>query len=139
VKTLRRQLSRLAALTYRKHKGCLINERRFVRRRAKLDGHWVTYDLHDQPVRLLNGRLRLRQITRLCESGLQTQIMTSRWDLRDIEVAYREEEADSNFLALIINPVFFVLSVEIRSLLQSALASEWPLIFRHTCTGGVNA
>lgn len=76
-------------LTYRKHKGRLINERRFVRRRAKLDGRWVTYDLHDQPVRLLNGKLRLRQITRLCESGLQTQIMTSRWDLRDIEVAYR--------------------------------------------------
>jgi hypothetical protein len=76
-------------LTYRKHKGRLINERRFVRRRAKLDGHWVAYDLHDQPVHLLNGKLRLRQITRLCESGLQTQIMTSRWDLRDIEVAYR--------------------------------------------------
>ncbi len=76
-------------LTYRKHKGHLINEQRFVRRRAKLDGHWVAYDLHDQPVRFLNGKLRLRQITRLCESGLQTQIMTSRWDLRDIEVAYR--------------------------------------------------
>lgn len=76
-------------LTYRKHKGRLINERRFVRRRAKLDGHWVAYDLHDQPVRFLNGKLRIRQITRLCDSGLQTQIMTSRWDLRDIEVAHR--------------------------------------------------
>ena len=76
-------------LTYRKHKSRLINEQRFVRRRAKLDGHWVAYDLHDQPVRFLNGKLRLRQITRLCESGLQTQIMTSRWDLRDIEVAHR--------------------------------------------------
>lgn len=76
-------------LTYRKHKSRLINERRFVRRRAKLDGHWVAYDLHDQPVRLLKGKLRLRQITRLCESGHQTQIMTSRWDLRDIEVAHR--------------------------------------------------
>lgn len=76
-------------LTYRKHKGRLINERRFVRRRAKLDGQWVAYDLHDQPVRFLNGKLRIRQITRLCESGLQTQIMTSRWDLRDIEVAHR--------------------------------------------------
>lgn len=76
-------------LTYRKHKSRLVNERRFVHRRAKLDGHWVAYDLHDRPVRLLNGKLRLRQITRLCESGLQTQIMTSRWDLRDIEVAHR--------------------------------------------------
>lgn len=76
-------------LTYRKHKSHLINERRFVRRRAKLDAHWVAYDLHDQPVRFLNGKLRLRQITRLCENGHQTQIMTSRWDLRDIEVAHR--------------------------------------------------
>ena len=77
-------------LTYRKGKGRLVNEQRFVRRRAKLDGRWVTYDLHDQPVRFLKGKLRLRQITRLCEDGRhQTQIITSRWDLRDIEVAYR--------------------------------------------------
>ena len=65
-------------LTYRKGKGRLVNERRFVRRRAKLDGRWVTYDLHDQPVRFLKGKLRLRQITRLCEGGHQTQIITSR-------------------------------------------------------------
>jgi hypothetical protein len=76
-------------LTYRKGKGRLINERRFIRRRAKLDGHWVTYDLSDQPMRFLKGGLRLRQITRLCDGGHQTQIITSRWDLRDIEVAYR--------------------------------------------------
>ena len=76
-------------LTYRKGKGRLVNERRFVRRRAKLDGRWVTYDLHDQPVRFLKGKLRLRQITRLCEGGHQTQITTSCWELRDIEVAYR--------------------------------------------------
>ena len=65
-------------LTYRKGKGRLVNERRFVRRRAKLDGRWVTYDLHDQPVRFLKGKLRLRQTTRLCEGGHQTQIITSR-------------------------------------------------------------
>ena len=77
-------------LTYRKGKTRRIPERRFVHRRAKLDGHWVSYDLHDQPVRLLGGKLRLRQITRLCEDGdHQTQIITSRWDLRDIELAYR--------------------------------------------------
>ena len=35
-------------LTYRKGKGRLIHRRRFVRRRAKLDGRWVTYDLNDQ-------------------------------------------------------------------------------------------
>jgi len=76
-------------LTYRKGKGRLINERRFVHRRAKLDGRWVSYGLHDQPVRFLKGTLRLRQVTRLCETGHQTQVITNRWDLRDIEVAYR--------------------------------------------------
>ena len=76
-------------LTYRKGKGRLINPRRFVHRRAKLDGCWVSYDLHDQPVRFLKGKLRLRQVTRLCDNGHQTQVITNRWDLRDIEVAYR--------------------------------------------------
>jgi transposase len=76
-------------LTYRKGKGRLVHERRFVHRRAKLDGRWVSYDLHDQPVRFLKGKLRLRQVTRLCDNGHQTQVITNRWDLRDIEVAYR--------------------------------------------------
>ena len=76
-------------LTYRKGKSRRISPRRFIRRRAKLDGNGVTYDLHDQPVRFLKGKLRLRQITRLCEDGHQTQVLTSRWDLRDIEIAYR--------------------------------------------------
>jgi hypothetical protein len=40
-------------------------------------------------VRFLNGKLRLRQITRLCENDHQTQVLTSRWDLPDIEIAYR--------------------------------------------------
>src|SRR5215471_3017192 len=76
-------------LTYRKGHCRRINERRFIRRRAKLDGRWVDYLLHDEPVRFLKGRLRLRQVTRLCESGHQTNVITSRWDLRDVEVAYR--------------------------------------------------
>src|SRR5258706_5872494 len=76
-------------LTYRKGRCRHINERRFVRRRAELDGRSVGYLLHDQPVRFLKGKLRLRQITRLCDNGHQTQVITSRWDLRDIEVAYR--------------------------------------------------
>ncbi len=76
-------------LTYRKGKGRLIHEPRFVPRRAKLDGLWVSYALHDQPVRFLKGKLRLRQVTRLCDNGHQTQVITNRWDLRAIEVAYR--------------------------------------------------
>jgi hypothetical protein len=76
-------------LTYRKGRCRHINERRFVRRRAVLDGCSVDYLLHNEPVRLLKGKLRLRQVTRLCDSGHQTNVITSRWDLRDIEVAYR--------------------------------------------------
>src|SRR5215831_8378659 len=76
-------------LTYRKGHCRRINERRFVRRRAKLDGRLVEYLLHDQPVRFLKGKLRVRQVTRLCDGGHQTNVITSRWDLSDIEVAYR--------------------------------------------------
>jgi hypothetical protein len=76
-------------LTYRKGRCRRINERRFVRRRAVLDGCSVDYLLHDEPVRFLKGKLRLRQVTRLCDSGHQTTVITSRWDLRDVEVAYR--------------------------------------------------
>ena len=76
-------------LTYRKGRCRRINERRFIRCRAELDGRRVDYLLHDQPVGFLKGKLRLRQITRLCDDGHQTQVITSRWDLRDIEVAYR--------------------------------------------------
>ena len=38
-------------LTYRKGRCRRINERRFIRRRAELDGRWVDYLLHEQPVR----------------------------------------------------------------------------------------
>ena len=76
-------------LTYRVGRCRRIHERRFLRRRAEFDGRWVDYLLHDQAVRFLKGKLRLRQVTRLCDTGHQTQVITSRWDLRDIEVAYR--------------------------------------------------
>ena len=76
-------------LTYRKGKTRRIGEQRFVLRRTKLDGRRVQYRLNDQPVRFLKGKLRLRQVTRLSDDGHQTPILTSRWDLRDIEVAYR--------------------------------------------------
>jgi hypothetical protein len=76
-------------LTYRKGKARRIAKRHFLRRRAKLDARWVSYDLDDRAVRLLKGKLRLRQVTRQSEDGHQTQVLTSRWDLRDIEVAYR--------------------------------------------------
>jgi len=61
----------------------------FTQHKAKLDGQRVHYLLHEQPVRFLKGKLRLRQITRLTEGGHQTPIVTSRWDLRAIVLAYR--------------------------------------------------
>lgn len=76
-------------ITYRKGRLRRIAEKRFVLRKAKLDGHPVTYLLYDQPARFLRGKLRLRQVTRLTENDHQTPVLTSRWDLRDIVVAYR--------------------------------------------------
>jgi hypothetical protein len=76
-------------LTYRKGKSPPIEENRFVQREAVLDGRKVQYCLNDDEVDLLKGKLRLRQVTRLCNDGHQTQVVTSRWDLSDVEVAYR--------------------------------------------------
>lgn len=75
-------------LTYRKGRVRQIAEKRFILREAKLDGRKVQYRLHDEAVRFLKGKLRLRQITRL-KDGHQTPVLTSRWDLRDIHIAYR--------------------------------------------------
>jgi transposase len=76
-------------LTYRKGKSRRVGAQRFVLRRAQIDGRTVEYRLHDQAVRFLKGKLRLRQVVRLSDDGHQTQVITSRWDLADIEVAYR--------------------------------------------------
>jgi hypothetical protein len=76
-------------LTYRKGRIRHIAEKRFTLHKAKLDGRPVEYLLHDQPVRFLKGKLRLRQVTRLTETGHQTPIVTSRWELRAIVVAHR--------------------------------------------------
>jgi len=76
-------------LTYRKGKSRRIGAHRFVLRSAQIDGRKVEYRLHDQAVRFLKGKLRLRQVTRLTDDAHQTQVLTSRLDLADIEVAYR--------------------------------------------------
>ncbi len=76
-------------LTYRKGKVHPIPKKSFVLRKAKLDGRPVKYRLDDRPIRLLKGKLRLRQVTRLTDHGHQTHVVTSRWDLRDIVLAYR--------------------------------------------------
>jgi hypothetical protein len=76
-------------LTYRKAWFRKLPKRCFKLRRAAFDGRKVTYWLADQSIRLLRGKLRLRQVTRLSENGHQTPIVTSRRDIRDVEVAFR--------------------------------------------------
>ena len=76
-------------LTYRKGRVRRLANNQFRRRRAVIDGRQLDYLLADQEVRLLKGKLRLRQVTRLCENAHQTPILTSRRDLSALEVAYR--------------------------------------------------
>jgi transposase len=76
-------------LTYRKGRVPRLPRSRFHPQEAVLDGRAVTYCLADQGVRLLGGKLRLRQVTRRSEDGHQTPILTSRRDLTALEVAHR--------------------------------------------------
>jgi DNA-binding CsgD family transcriptional regulator len=76
-------------LTYRKGRYPHIPHQRFQPHRTCRDGRTITYVLADQEVRLLKGKLRLRQVTRLMDSGHQTPILTSRRDLPAAQVAYR--------------------------------------------------
>jgi hypothetical protein len=76
-------------LTYRKGRYRHIPRKRFQTCRTRRQGQTITYVLADQNVRLLKGRLRLRQVTRLMDNGHQTPILTSRRDLSAAQVAYR--------------------------------------------------
>ena len=76
-------------LTYRKGRYPHIPHQRFQPRRTCRDGRTIPYVLADQEVRLLQGKLRLRQVTRLMDNGHQTPILTSRRDLPAAQVAYR--------------------------------------------------
>lgn len=77
-------------LTYRKGKFRRLAKRCFSEHEAAFDGEKVKYMLADQNILLLKRTLKLRQVTRLSEDGQhQTPIVTSRWDLSTIEVAYR--------------------------------------------------
>lgn len=76
-------------LTYRKGSSTPIPEGEFNTCTQTLDERPVSYRLNDRNIRLLKGRLRLRQITRLMDTGHQTPIVTSRKDLSALELAYR--------------------------------------------------
>lgn len=76
-------------LTYRKGRYPRIPKARFRPYTTRQDGRVITYVLADQEVRLLKGKLRLRQITRLMDNGHQTPILTSRRDAGAARLAYR--------------------------------------------------
>ena len=75
-------------LTYRKGRSPKLSARCFKEHVGCFDGREVRYLLDDRGVRLLGGKLRLRQVTRLKDRH-QTPILTSRRDLEAIEIAYR--------------------------------------------------
>jgi hypothetical protein len=76
-------------LTYRKGATPRVPKKHFVEHTATFDGTQVRYTLADRGIALLHGKIRLRQVTRLSEGGHQTHIVTSRRDLRAVEVACR--------------------------------------------------
>lgn len=75
-------------LTYRKGRCRKVPAKRFADHQATIEGRKVSYLLADQGIRLLGGKLRLRQVTRLSQ-GHQTHVVTSRRDLSALEVAFR--------------------------------------------------
>ncbi len=91
-------------LTYRKGRCPRVPRKRFRRQTGHLDGCRIAYVLADQEVRLLRGKLRLRQVTRLRELGHQTAVLTSRRDLPALEVAYRmfERWRQENFFKYLV-------------------------------------
>jgi len=80
---------RFDVLTYRKGRIDKIDERLFKVHATRIGGRKISYRLHDTRVVFLDGALVLRQVTRLTDDGHQTSILTSRFDLKPIEVAYR--------------------------------------------------
>lgn len=77
-------------LTYRKGKWKRIPKKKFKVCTKRIEGRRVSYNLNDRNIRLLKGKLRLRQITRLSKDGNhQTPIVTSRTDLSAVVLAYR--------------------------------------------------
>ena len=79
-------------LTYRKGRYPRIPRKCFRPHRTRQNGRMVHYILADQEVRLLKGKLRLRQVTRLMDNGHQTPILTSRRDLPPAQIAYHTFE-----------------------------------------------
>jgi hypothetical protein len=95
-----REIAKLnfAVITYRKGNYEDWPVKEFKEVRATIDGREVCYQLAERRVEPLKG-FRMREIRRLCDSGHQTAILTTREDLRIEEVAYRmfERWTQENF------------------------------------------
>jgi hypothetical protein len=76
-------------LTYRKGKTKRVSLKSFRKHSAKIGDREVSYELSAKNVRLLGRKLSLRQVTVLGKHDHQTQILTNRKDLDDVEIAYR--------------------------------------------------
>jgi transposase len=76
-------------VTYRKGKIDLIPEEFFLPMAEELAGRRVEYKLHDRSVAFMDGKMWLRQVSRLNRPGHQTHIVTSRQDLSPVTIAYR--------------------------------------------------
>ena len=94
----------------------------FVACARKIEGRKISYELNDRNIRLLKGRLRLRQITRLRSGGHQTPIVTSRRDLTAVVLAYRmfERWRQENFFKYLLE------EYEIDALADYKAESENP-------------
>jgi hypothetical protein len=76
-------------VTYRKGKAEPIPEEYFSLMAEQIEGNRVEYWLHERCVAFLEGKLWLRQVSRLNRSGHQTHVVTSRQDLTPVTIAYR--------------------------------------------------
>jgi prepilin-type processing-associated H-X9-DG protein len=78
-------------ITYRKGSYEQLPASAFETVQFKIDGSKVKYDLADRGtyVKASSKRLRLREVRRRTDTGHQTAIITSRWDLPAEVVAYR--------------------------------------------------
>lgn len=75
-------------LTYRKGKTRRIPRGAFTEHKAVIEGRDVTYQLAERRVKLLGGKLKMRQVTMLGEDGYQTNILTNKDGVPRAEVAY---------------------------------------------------
>ena len=118
-------------LTYRKGRCRAVPRKRFHRREGRLDGRQVVYVLADQEIRLLKGRLRLRQVTRLTDGAHQTQILTSRRDLSALAVAYRmfERWRQENFFK--VRHEVALTTVHYETTIDTEPAVPSAVVYRH--------